>query len=61
MTKKKVFIMTEGVYSAYHIEAVFSTKEVAEAACSTKEAADPSEFPSREIEEWPIDEDDEQC
>lgn len=30
----KVFIVTDGIYSNYHIEAVFSTKEKASAYCA---------------------------
>jgi hypothetical protein len=51
-----IYIVTNGSYSDYHIEAVFSTKEAAEAWLA--EAQESSGFYSDgpQIEEWPLDE-----
>lgn len=48
MEAKKIYIVTEGSYSEYHIEAVFSTREKAEEFMDTKDD-------EAEIEEFPLD------
>ena len=42
-----VYIVTSGCYSDYSIDAVFSTREAAEAYIGTKT--------NRDIEEWQVD------
>jgi hypothetical protein len=51
-----IYIVTNGSYSDYHIEAVFSTKAAAEAWLA--EAQESSGFSADlpQIEEWPLDE-----
>ena len=47
--QRKVYLVTQGRYSDYHVEAVFSTKEKAQAWI------DSSREQGCEIEEWDID------
>lgn len=49
MEEKKIYIVTEGSYSDYHIEAVFSTRKKAKEFMDTKDQY-------ARIEEFPIDE-----
>lgn len=48
-----VYIVTDGEYSGYHIEAVFTNKEQAELYCATHECVDGRGSP--EIEKWEVD------
>ena len=48
----KVFVLTSGSYSDYSIEAIFSSKENAEAYCGLPRHA---HWDEPEIEEWDID------
>lgn len=51
---QKIFIVTEGEYSDYHIEAIFSTKEAAEEYRQTycSEYGEPG---GGSVEEWEVD------
>jgi len=51
---KKVYIVTEGVYSDYHIEAVFSSKAEAEEYIDKLKELDYC-YSEPQIEEWFID------
>ena len=51
MTEAKIiYVVTEGKWSDYHIEGVFSSKELAEAFIDVQEAER-----HRQIEVWPLD------
>ena len=52
MNEKKVFIVTSGEYSDYHIDAVFSNRRDAEIFCANH---DKGFYGSPEIEEYEID------
>lgn len=51
--KKKVYVLTDGLYSDYHIVAIFSAREIAEAALQVVKNKPFSDDPS--IEEWEVD------
>lgn len=48
----KVYVVTNGSYSAYHIEAVFTDKETAELYCITNKH---DFYGEPEVEEWEAD------
>jgi hypothetical protein len=56
---RKVYIVTAGKYSDYHIAAVFSTREMAEKCVEVVNRENPystREDPYAKIEEWEVDE-----
>lgn len=53
-TDAKAYIVTSGSYSEYHIEAVFSTAELAEEYVARVNG--PDEWSDRRVEEWDMDE-----
>ena len=50
----KVFVVTSGIYSDYSINAIFSTKELAEENCN-KFNNDTNSYEHRSVEEWDVD------
>lgn len=52
----KVYIVTEGDYSDYHIEACFTTKEQAEEYIKNSKKVEDSSWYKPSIEEWDLDE-----
>lgn len=53
MSETTIYIVTEGCYSDYGIEGVFSTYDLAEAY--RKDVLGEDEYPSGDVEEWTLD------
>lgn len=56
-TTQTIYVVTSGEYSGYSINALFSTRELAEAYCAAvSESRKGSIYATPEIEEWALDE-----